>query len=523
MLESILKPFLEQAKTDNLKTSHFPNDYAGLEMKVSFGHGNTAKIPWISFLAKGQSTSNGIYPVYLFYKDYEELILAYGVSETNPPARLWEQPEGVLSIKEYFSKKQLKPDRYGGSFVYKTYQLNAPIDWTQAEADLAGLIKEYQDVLARSIVQPIKSKFVVSIADPIHFAIKSKPFIILAGLSGTGKSRLVRSLAYQFCNLPEKTDPPANYQLIKVKPNWHDSSELLGYESRINGSEYIITDFMRFILKAWQHKNTPFFLCLDEMNLAPVEQYFAEYLSVIETRNLKNGEVRTDALINGSMFRKYAEQGHFNLWQALEIKSNPDLQNQLKERGLTLPPNLIVMGTVNMDETTHSISRKVLDRAMTIEMNEIDLSSGLDGAADESQYPEQALNPGYVLPENTHGHQVYDQLGMDGESVIDYLKEVNLRLENSPFKIAYRVRDEFLLYVYNYSLYESKPDNWLNDALDAMTLMKILPRIEGDSEKTKVLDSLVSLFEQRSLTRSIAKAKVMIQRRDKSHYTSFWV
>lgn len=286
---------------------------------------------------------------------------------------------------------------------------------------------------------------------------------------------------------------------------------------------YIVTDFIGFIIKAWQHKNTPFFLCLDEMNLAPVEQYFAEYLSVIETRNLKNGEVRTDALINGSMFRKYAEQGHFNLWQALEIESNPDLQNQLKEKGLTLPPNLIVMGTVNMDETTHSISRKVLDRAMTIEMNEIDLSSGLDGAADESQYPEQALNPGYVLPENTHGHQVYDQLGMDGESVIDYLKEVNLRLENSPFKIAYRVRDEFLLYVYNYSLYESKPDNWLNDALDAMTLMKILPRIEGDSEKTKVLDSLVSLFEQRSLTRSIAKAKVMIQRRDKSHYTSFWV
>ena len=125
-------------------------------------------------------------------------------------------------------------------------------------------------------------------------SIKTKPFIILAGLSGTGKSRLVRTLAYQFNNIAaDKTvgkNPPTNFQLVKVKPNWHDSSELLGYESRISGKDrYVVTDFIRFIVKAWQHPNTPFFLCLDEMNLAPVEQYFAEYLSAIETRRVNEG------------------------------------------------------------------------------------------------------------------------------------------------------------------------------------------------------------------------------------------
>jgi 5-methylcytosine-specific restriction endonuclease McrBC GTP-binding regulatory subunit McrB len=145
-------------------------------------------------------------------------------------------------------------------------------------------------------------------------SIKTKPFIILAGLSGTGKSRLARTFAYQFNNIEtdrsSQKHPPSNFHLLKVKPNWHDSSELLGYESRISGKDrFIVTDFIRFIVKAWQNLNTPFFLCLDEMNLAPIEQYFAEYLSVIETRRIdKMGRVKTDPLIGQSLINKYAKK-----------------------------------------------------------------------------------------------------------------------------------------------------------------------------------------------------------------------
>ena len=115
-------------------------------------------------------------------------------------------------------------------------------------------------------------------------AIRTKPFLILGGFSGTGKSQKVKELAYLTCPSELQGEKaPGNYALISVKPNWHDSTELLGYESTI-ANKYIVTDFMRFVVKAMQTPNTPFFCCMDEMNLAPVEEYFAEFLSVLESR-----------------------------------------------------------------------------------------------------------------------------------------------------------------------------------------------------------------------------------------------
>jgi 5-methylcytosine-specific restriction protein B len=363
-------------------------------------------------------------------------------------------------------------------------------------------------------------------------SIKTKPFIILAGLSGTGKSRLVRTLAYQFNNieadLAGKSNTLTNFQLIKVKPNWHDSSELLGYESRISGKDrFIATDFIRFIVKALQYPDTPFFLCLDEMNLAPVEQYFAEYLSAIETRRVSGSTIKTDALISSKLIAKYANKADgvdtaYEFWNELEL-TDKGIQDELKANGLGLPSNLIVMGTVNMDETTHSFSRKVLDRAMTIEMNDINLSEGLDAGADDWNYPAEPLQKELVLSEKTQGTEVYTALGAEvGPEIIKYLDKVNEKLEGSPFKIAYRVRDEFLLYAYNYSLLENKHADWLKIVLDEMTLMKILPRIEGDETRTQLLDDLITFFQESNLPNSLNKANEMVNRRNISHYTSFW-
>ena len=114
-----------------------------------------------------------------------------------------------------------------------------------------------------------------------------------------GKSRIVRQLAYATGGEnPEKVQKPYNYEMISVHPNWHDSTELLGYVTRVSGNpEYIVTDFLKFIAKAWFYEGIPFFLCLDEMNLAPVEQYFAEYLSVVESRKLRNNKIVTDPIV----------------------------------------------------------------------------------------------------------------------------------------------------------------------------------------------------------------------------------
>ena len=122
---------------------------------------------------------------------------------------------------------------------------------------------------------------------PYLTAIRTKPFLLLAGISGTGKSRIVREFAFKSCPkcLQDKAGTtPGNYCMIEVKPNWHDSTELLGYYSRLGKAGYQFTKFVKFLVKAKMFPNVPFFVCLDEMNLAPVEQYFAEILSILETR-----------------------------------------------------------------------------------------------------------------------------------------------------------------------------------------------------------------------------------------------
>lgn len=345
-------------------------------------------------------------------------------------------------------------------------------------------------------------------------AIKTKPFILLAGISGTGKSRLVRTLAYKTCNkedLRNDKKKPGNFELIPVRPNWHDSSELMGYVSRINGEKYIITSFLKFIAKAWKHLDIPFFLCLDEMNLAPVEQYFAEYLSIIETRQVQNGQIVTDVLISKASFENPELYTKLLLGLDLEQEEFPD--------GISIPSNLVVIGTVNMDETTHSFSRKVLDRAMTFEMNNVDLNAGLDLAQNDWSYPLTYISSNQVLGEYTAGAEVVNEFN-ESRDVIEFLIKINTELEGTPFKIAYRVRDEFLIYCYYASL--NPIENWLANALDEMTSMKILSRIEGDETKTgSVLNNL-----QRILTvdykKSNAKIKEMEARLQSNGYTSFW-
>lgn len=349
-------------------------------------------------------------------------------------------------------------------------------------------------------------------------AIKTKPFILLAGISGTGKSRLVRTLAYKACNKEElrtNRKKPGNFELIPVRPNWHDSSELMGYVSRINGEKYITTAFLKFIAKAWKHADVPFFLCLDEMNLAPVEQYFAEYLSIIETRQIKDGKLVTDYIISREGFENQ------NLYN--QLLTDLELSGSEFSEGISIPKNLVVIGTVNMDETTHSFSRKVLDRAMTFEMNNVDLTIGLDLNKEDWKFPENQED--YyrfedVVGRYTSGAEVYSQDFKEKDEVIGFLNKINNELEGTPFKIAYRVRDEFLIYCFYAS--QNPTANWLTNALDEMTSMKILSRIEGEETKTgKVLTNLQRIVTV-DFKKSNAKLKEMETRLQSNGYTSFW-
>lgn len=116
--------FIEQSKTNNLKIQGYRNKIENLSIAISFGKGNIARIPWISFLYDGQTTSHGIYPVYLYYKEYDILILAYGLSETIPPEINWSFDTPPETISDFFQKKGIKPKRYGSSYIFKSYNIN---------------------------------------------------------------------------------------------------------------------------------------------------------------------------------------------------------------------------------------------------------------------------------------------------------------------------------------------------------------------------------------------------------------
>ena len=369
---------------------------------------------------------------------------------------------------------------------------------------------------------------------PYITAIKSKPFLLLAGISGTGKSRIVRELARACWDVdsPEyKEHKPKNFEMVQVKPNWHDSSELIGYVSRIYGERYIVGPFLRFMVKAIHDPKHPYFLCLDEMNLAPVEQYFAEFLSVIESRQVdEDGVVVTDPIVDYEQTEAYK-----NLIDQLFADNDEERNLYLKEEGgkrLTIPQNLIIVGTVNMDETTFSFSRKVLDRAMTIEMNEVDLYGGLTSRHEQIG----KLNFEDLVGDKVEGVDVYQENQEVCNQAIQYLQEINAVLEGTPFKIAYRTRNEFLLYVVNNLPYrknsqgqEMTQNEVVARALDEITSMKILSRIEGDEEKVKA-ELLASLKEvvskmlpehMRDSSVSLAKLDEM-EKKLSSGYTSFW-
>ena len=381
---------------------------------------------------------------------------------------------------------------------------------------------------------------------PYITAIKSKPFLLLAGISGTGKSRIVRELAracWDEGSAEFKAQKPKNFEMVQVKPNWHDSSELIGYVSRIDGVRYVVGPFLKFMVKAINDPDTPYFLCLDEMNLAPVEQYFAEYLSVVESRKRQeDGTITTDPIVDYSNTDEYK-----SLIDQLFPDDDTQRSQYLTEKGgkrLSIPTNLIVVGTVNMDETTFSFSRKVLDRAMTIEMNEVNLKGGLDRRHEKIG----KLEKDDLVGEAVEGVDVYDKYEDVCNTAITYLEKINDKLEGTPFKIAYRTRNEVLLYVINnlpYNKIEGDDESTYKiefvvaRALDEITNMKILSRIEGDETKVTttflkelgdtIHDGLEAVFaelfdeDDDDVYTSVSLAKLEeMKERLKSGYTSFW-
>ena len=372
-------------------------------------------------------------------------------------------------------------------------------------------------------------------------ALRTKPFAILAGHSGTGKSQLVRRLAYMTCNNEllikegEGKTAPGNYCMVQVKPNWHDSTDLLGYYSEMGERHFVNTPFVEFICKAYAYPDTLFFVCLDEMNLAPVEQYFAEYLSAIESMENKDGVWLTDPLVEVDKTGEKDASGKEKVDveivdQIMKGAASKEAADWIQTHGLTIPKNLFVVGTVNMDETTCQFSRKVLDRAMTLLMNGVKFS---DMAASKKPSEEDLLDEA-GLDFFLKG----EERGTVGAAESALLDGINEPLANTPFVVAYRFANEYALYEAAWlklnavdlaAANEEEKKKYAMEALDHVVMMKLLPRIHGERGTVRVLfeggkrgDKNVPGLESKlpSDGLSVDMMKKILERRDE--YLTFW-
>jgi len=332
----------------------------------------------------------------------------------------------------------------------------------------------YHDTV-HSIYEYIKAKGFVFEEDLLFnffLSLKTKPFVILAGISGTGKTKLIEL----FAEAVGATNDNGRFELIPVRPDWSDSSDLLGYRN-LEG-KFQPGALTRVIQRAVEDLSNPYFVCLDEMNLARVEYYFSDFLSLLETRRRYGGELRTNKIFRETDFVFQEDQEEF--------------------ADLYIPENLYIVGTVNMDETTHPFSKKVLDRANTIEFVEITLDNygGL-------QEPNNAKGP---VPEQVSAIDVVSNNVLKSEycllsdclpekkaivdEVVAILTKVNDFLQPANLHVGYRVRDDisfFMIYNQDFGLMDK------DKAFDWQLLQKILPRIQGSSRK--IYQALIRLFE----------------------------
>ena len=382
-----------------------------------------------------------------------------------------------------------------------------------------------------------------------------KPFLLLAGISGTGKTQFVRRQA-------AATRPDlSNYQLIPVRPDWHEPSDLLGYVTRISGERYVPTPFLKFMVAAWcdafekidsdkivlrpLDEITTFWACLDEMNLAPVEQYFADYLAVLETRRWDGNTYTCDALVHPARLLE-KDTSLPDLQKSLGLEGKDELWTHFLKHGIPLPPNLIVAGTVNMDETTHGFSRKVIDRAFTIDFGEF-FPNDFDKFFTPDRKPKSLKFSRYSNA--TQADLADVPADINGAKSVAFLKAINEPLRGTPFELAFRAMNELLLAV---KCFAPADEETLEAVWDDFLMTKLLPRIEGDAEKlradgdksllTGVGDKVTQLLTKTAATgtrldllktdtsggavrvpvRSLKKIEWMQDRLANNAFTSFW-
>ncbi|OMD92795.1 McrB family protein [Paenibacillus odorifer] len=383
--------------------------------------------------------------------------------------------EDLAEIKGRFACAALLFAHVGGRGGFKFLETNAPsiepIVDDSANDDHSTETVEYNSNFNFSVIyetiQNCSLTFDKDLIRDLHLnltALDDKHFVILSGISGTGKTQLAKLYANAVYGLSYEADNPY-LSIIPVRPDWTDATALFGYYSSFENG-YIMTEFLKAILHAQEEREKPHFIVLDEMNLARVEYYLSDYLSGVESHH------------------------------DIPLHNRDDLE--LIPSKIKIPPNVYLIGTINVDETTHSISDKVLDRAFVMTLSEVDLQ--------------------------TFWSRVDDGVRAELQNEFVFLKLVHGLLAPYHLHFGYRTMNEMIQKMSSYLALDVEHQGSRKAMLDRVIAEKVLPKLRGDDRIADLLKELKETFSEHLSEESASYGHIIRMEKELVRYgaTQFW-
>lgn len=547
ILKKIAVPDASSAYLGNLiyYLAKRPDLYDRLEKEVTFQIGNAGNAKKLSRITKdcARQIIDVIYNIDKFEKiksllDINEKNVKVNISRTGGllPAGnflryLFARPNSDLYAGDSDKARVFVDKEYTISFETENVECRLTTEWVDSELveggngnylkALIAIVNEYykenieiKTILGERYLYMIKEKFEfkdlpevlkTDFARRYITSLLAKPFVILTGNSGTGKTRISKQFAEYLEG--ESDEGKKNWVIIPVGADWTDNTKILGYYNPLaedGNGKYEKTKIVELIEEANRHKEIPYFVILDEMNLSHVERYFSDFLSHMET---------------------------------------PDTPFELEgyTRRLDYPENMFVVGTVNIDETTYMFSPKVLDRANVIEFKpqkedvfKVFSAAGTvgkmvpvnDGSAQAFLKLAKEIRTGKFAVDEDLTHYYTDVDGDFTGSNLDYVEgvfsDIYEIVQKYDFEFAFRTVKEIRNYIAAaYELLEKTEFN-LNQIIDEQLLKKILPKIHGNKKEIgQMLEELTGLCDKYSLVLSKKKIEQMKGKLAKVQYASF--
>lgn len=547
ILKKIAVPDASSAYLGNLiyYLAKRPDLYDRLEKEVTFQIGNAGNAKKLSRITKdcARQIIDVIYNIDKFEKiksllDINEKKVKVNISRTGGllPAGnflryLFARPNSDLYAGDSDKARVFVDKEYTISFETENVECRLTTEWVDSELveggngnylkALIAIVNEYykenieiKTILGERYLYMIKEKFEfkdlpevlkTDFARRYITSLLAKPFVILTGNSGTGKTRISKQFA-EYLEW-ESDEGKKNWVIIPVGADWTDNTKILGYYNPLaedGNGKYEKTKIVELIEEANRHKEIPYFVILDEMNLSHVERYFSDFLSHMET---------------------------------------PDTPFELEgyTRRLDYPEIMFVVGTVNIDETTYMFSPKVLDRANVIEFKpqkedvfKVFSAAGTvgkmvpvnDGSAQAFLKLAKEIRTGKFAVDEDLTHYYTDVDGDFTGSNLDYVEgvfsDIYEIVQKYDFEFAFRTVKEIRNYIAAaYELLEKTEFN-LNQIIDEQLLQKILPKIHGNKKEIgQMLEELTGLCDKYSLVLSKKKIEQMKGKLAKVQYASF--